>query len=528
MAPASATPRPWAALATLMLPVLLVSVDNTVLNFALPLISLDFSASSTVLLWIVDAYPLVLAGLLVTMGSLGDRIGRRLILLIGSTGFAVVSVMASMAPSGEALIAARAFLGFFGAMLMPATLSLIRNIFTHQDQRRTAIAIWAACFAAGSALGPLVAGVLLEYFGWGSVFLIAVPVLIPTLIFTPIFVPESKDPSPGPLPVVDAILSIITLAPAVYAIKTIAHDGFSVVAVLSMALSVVAGVWFARRQLTRPEPMLDLRLFALPKFTGSVLSNLLAVFSLIGFLFFASQHLQLVIGLSPLAAGLTLLPGAIATVIAGLAVVPLARRVPVHVIVAGALLLNVAGYLVVMMLGNGAGSGIIAVAFIILSVGMGGAETLTNDNIVAAVPPNKAGAASAISETAYEVGNVLGTAILGTILTSAYTNNVRLPDGLTPPQQQAAGETLGGAVSTASELAPDIAKSLLESAHHAFDSGAATTSVLAAVVMTVASVVAFFTLRNDSRRSPAAPSEGDALRDHVAVAASVSEEPGVR
>ena len=206
--------RSWIALAVLMLPVLLISVDNTVLSFAIPSISLALVPSASELLWIIDVYPLVLAALLVPMGSLADRIGRRKLLLIGSTGFAIVSVMAAFAPSAGALVGYRALLGFFGAMLMPATLSLIRNLFLHPDQRRTAIAVWAAGFSGGAALGPIIGGFILEHFWWGAVFLLSVPVLIPLLILAPIFVPESKDPNPGkidPLSIVVVCVDVLEL-----------------------------------------------------------------------------------------------------------------------------------------------------------------------------------------------------------------------------------------------------------------------------------------------------------------------------
>lgn len=487
--------RRWAALATLMLPVLLVAIDNTVLNFALPQISLEFAASGTLLLWVIDAYPLVLAGLLVTMGSLGDRIGRRRLLMIGATGFAALSVFAAFAPSGEWLVAARAALGFFGAMLMPATLALIRNIFDDRNERRIALAIWAAGFASGAAVGPIVGGLLLQHFAWGSVFLIAVPLLVPMLILTPIWVPESKDPNPGKLQVLDVLLSMATLAPAVLAIKTFAKQGFSGTAVIALLVAVTAGVVFVRRQLTRPQPMLDLKLFRYAPFTGSVLANLLAVFSLVGFLYYAAQHLQLVLGLDPLTAGLVLLPGAIAMVVAGLLVVPLVRRVPARRIVAVALLLSAVSYGMVALIGNGAGVLALMAAFVILSIGIGAAETLSNDIIIDAVPAAKSGAAAAISETAYEVGSVLGTAVLGSMLVSSYRGSVELPAGLSAEQSQLAHETLGGAVTVAEQLPASLANQLLASANHAFDSGVVYTSGLAAIIMTGAAVLAYRALR---------------------------------
>src|ERR1700712_1673251 len=242
--------REWIALAVLLLPVLLVAVDATVLSFALPSISEALNPSGTQLLWMIDIYPLVLAGLLVSMGSLADRVGRRRLLLIGSIGFAVVSVIAAYAPNAEALIASRAALGFFGAMLMPSTLSLLRNIFVDRQQRRLAVAIWAAGFSGGAALGPIVGGFLLEHYWWGSAFLMAVPVLVLLLILAPIFVPESKDPTPGPVDPPSIGLSLVTMAPIVYAIKSIAHDGFTQLSLFLLFVGFVAGTAFVRRQLS--------------------------------------------------------------------------------------------------------------------------------------------------------------------------------------------------------------------------------------------------------------------------------------
>ncbi|WP_309071038.1 MFS transporter, partial [Arthrobacter sp.] len=263
--------REWLALAALMLPVLLVAVDNTVLSFAMPEISLAFNTSGTTLLWIIDSYPLVLAGLLVAMGSFGDRFGRRRLLMIGATGFAVFSVAAAFAPTAELLVAARVGLGVFGAMLMPSTLSLIRNIFLDRNQRRLAVAVWAAGFSAGAALGPLVGGVLLEHFWWGSVFLLAVPVLMVLLAVTPLLVPESADPNPGRVDYVSIALSIGTMLPIVFAIKSFAKDGFTAVAAAAVVVGFAAGVTFVRRQLKRGNPMLDVRLFTVRPFTGAVL-----------------------------------------------------------------------------------------------------------------------------------------------------------------------------------------------------------------------------------------------------------------
>lgn len=487
--------RRWWALAILMLPVLLVSIDNTVLAFALPNISEALNPTGTELLWIVDVYPLVLAGLLVSMGSLGDRLGRRRLLLIGGLGFTVVSVIAALMPNAALLIAARALMGFFGAMLMPSTLSLIRNIFTDATERRTAIAIWAAGFSGGAALGPVVGGLLLEYFYWGSVFLMAVPVMLPLLIFGPLMIPESRDPDPSPVDPLSIVLTLGTMTPLVYGIKNFSTEGFGPVPVIAIATSLILGTIFVRRQLKRENPMLDVRLFKKPVFSGAIGANLLSVFSLVGFLYFVSQHLQLVSGHSPMVAGLMLVPGMAVTIIAGLAVVKLAQRFQPAVIVTAGLTLNVFGYLLIMVTGGqGSDLGLI-LAFMILGAGIGGAETISNDLILSAVPAEKAGSASAISETAYETGAVLGTAVLGSIVNLAYRQNVAVPAEIPADDTAAASETLGNAVRIAGEVGGDTGRQLLSSAQHAFDSGVVVTSAIGAGLMLVAAVTAWFTLR---------------------------------
>ncbi|HTM84339.1 MAG TPA: MFS transporter, partial [Mycobacterium sp.] len=340
--------RAWLALAVLALPVLLIAIDNTVLAFALPAIAEDFRPAASTQLWIVDIYSLVLAALLVAMGSLGDRWGRRRLLLIGASGFAVVSAVAAFAPSAAYLVAARAALGVFGAMLMPSTLSLIRNIFTEASSRRLAIAIWASCFTAGSTLGPIVGGALLEHFHWGAVFLVAVPILLPLLILGPRLVPESRDPNPGPLDPISVVLSFTAMLPLVWAIKTAAHDGVSVPVGLAFVLGIGAGALFVRRQNRSATPMLDIGLFSNGPFSSSVLANFLSIVGLIGFIFFISQHLQLVLGLSPLTAGLVTLPGAVVSMIAGLAVVKAAKHFAPQSLMVFGLVFVAMGFLLIL------------------------------------------------------------------------------------------------------------------------------------------------------------------------------------
>ncbi|WP_315915245.1 MFS transporter [Arthrobacter sp. lap29] len=487
--------RAWIALAVLMLPVLLVSVDNTVLSFAIPSISLALTPSASELLWIIDVYPLILAALLVPMGSMTDRFGRRKLLLIGSTGFAVVSAFAAFAPSAGALIGYRALLGLFGAMLMPATLSLIRNVFLHPAQRRTAIAIWAAGFSGGAALGPIVGGFILEHFWWGAVFLMSVPVLIPLLILAPIFVPESKDPNPGTIDVWSILLSFGTMVPTIFGIKEIAQSGLSVINVALIVVGLGLGVVFVRRQMRRANPMMDVSLFKNPVFSGSVSANLLSIFALVGFLYFITQHLQLVLGLSPTHAAYMLVPGLAITVIFGLLSAKLANYVRPSWLVVTGLALNAVAFLIVWLNTDGSVLGIM-IAFAVLGAGVGTAETISNDLILSAAPPAKAGAASAISETAYEVGSVLGTAILGSILAASYRMNVLIPDGVSVADSNTASQTLGGAIDVAGTLPAPQGQALLESAKHAFDSGSGTVAMVSVVLMVCAAVMCAWTLRS--------------------------------
>lgn len=487
--------RGWAALVVLMLPVLLVSVDNTVLSFALPEISIALAPTGAEQLWIIDVYPLVLAGLLVTMGTLGDRFGRRKMLLIGATGFAVVSALAAFAPTAALLIAARALLGFFGAMLMPSTLSLLRSIFRNRDQRRMAIAVWASAFSAGSALGPIVGGFLLEHFAWGSVFLIAVPVLIPLLIAAPLLVPESRDPNPGRIDLISIALSMGTMIPVVYAIKSLAVDGPSLKAAAWALLGFGLGYLFVRRQLRSRTPMLDMALFRRGSFSGAILVNLLSVVALVGFLYFVSQHLQLVLGLSPMTAGLALVPGMLAMIVAGLSVVPISRRVPPHIVIPVGLAFSVAGYLIVAFTTHEHGVLPLMIAFVVLGIGIGAAETISNELILSSAPAAKAGAASAVSETAYELGAVLGTAVLGGIITAFYRGALVLPEGLPSDVAHAASETLAGAYTAAQKLPEQLGTALWDAAADAFGSGVMVTSLIGAGLVVAAAVIAAVTLR---------------------------------
>lgn len=480
--------RRWAALVVLLFPVLLVSVDNTVLSFAVPAISAALQPTGNQLLWIIDIYPLILAGLLVPMGSLGDRIGRRKVLLTGAVGFALVSGLAAFATDAGQLIAARTLLGVFGAMLMPATLSLLRNIFSDPMERRTAIAIWAAAFSGGAVLGPVIGGILLEHFWWGSVFFLAVPMLLPLLVGGLILLPESRDPNPGKVDPISIVLIIMALLPFVYGIKSIS-SGPWYVPVAAITIGVVSAVAFVRRQLTRSIPMLDVRLFGNRVFSGALAVNLIGVFSLVGFIYFVSQHLQLISGLTPFEAGVWMTPGLVLTMVFGLLAVRFSARYGTSNVMIAGLVLSALAYAVVVLAGASGSDTWLMVAFCLLGLGVGMSETLSNDLVLSEVPAAKAGAASAISETAYEVGSVLGTAVLGTILNGIYASSLMVPSSLSEQQAEAATQTLSGAHTVAEQLDPATSQTLLQAAAAAFDHGVLVTASLAALLALVAAIV---------------------------------------
>ena len=492
-----AGPRQWASLVVLMLPVLLVSVNNTALSFALPAISQGLHPTASQLLWIVDVYPLILAALLIPMGSLGDRMGRRKMLMIGSTGFGLVSLFAAFAPTAEWLLAARVGIAVFGSMLLPATLSLLRSVFRDDRQRTLAIAIWTAGFSAGAALGPIAGGFLLNHFWWGSVFLLAVPVLLAFLVAAPLILPESKDPHPGPVDPLSIVLAVLTMAPVVYGIKSLATGGSVLHGVLFMAVGALCGLLFARQQVAKDYPMLDLRFFRSPRFSGGLSVNMMSNVALFGFLFFFTQYLQLVNGTDPMTSGLLMVPGLVLSILAGLGAERIARLVGIRTAVVLGLLLVAAGFFVVAFTDQMASSAPILVAFTVMSAGTGLATTLSTDLVVSSVPEAKAGAASAVSETGYEVGAVLGTAVLGGLTTAFYQAHLELPAAVSADSAQIAHETLGGALDVAAES--PAGSVIADAAVAAFSSGMQWTALIGGVLVAVVALVLARVLRADRR-----------------------------
>src|SRR2546428_63328 len=424
------------------------------------------------------------------MGNLGDRIGRRKILLIGASVFALASVFAAFSRSPEVLIAARGILGVAGATLAPSTLSLIRNMFLDEQQRTVAVGIWVGSFAAGSALGPLLGGVILQYFWWGAVFLVPVPVMALLLILGPRLLPEFRDPNAGRVDVASAALSIVAVLATIFGLKLVAQDGLSLIPVASIAAGVVFGALFVRRQRRLAHPLIDLQLFRIPVFSATVVTLTLNAFVMFASSFFTAQYLQLVLGLSPLQAGLWTLPSAIGIVIASQIAPRLVRRAPPATVMMGGALVCALAFALLAFVSVG-GLAVLVIGSVVATVGAGPIAALANATIVGAAPPEQAGSAAAISQTSIDFGGALGIAVLGSLGVAVYRVVMAgaIPAGVSPVAAQLARDTLAGAVAVSRDLPASTGAALLDSARGAFGEAYLAFAVISAVLMIVAAVV---------------------------------------
>ena len=502
-----ATRREWIGLAVIALPCMLYSMDLTVLNLAVPKLSAALKPSSAELLWIVDIYGFLVAGSLITMGTLGDRIGRRRLLMIGAAAFGAASVLAAFSSTPALLIAARALLGVAGATLAPSTLSLIRNMFHDSHERTVAVSVWIMSYSVGAAIGPLVGGVLLEYFWWGSVFLINVPVMALLLALAPVLLPESRDPNAGRLDIASAAQSLLAVLAVIYGLKRVAEDGAGWLPALAILAGVGVGAAFVRRQRRLPEPLIDLRLFRIPAFSAAIATNILGFLATFGTFLFIAQYLQSVLGLSPLRAGLWSTPAAFAFIFGSMATPAIVRRFTPAAVIAGGMTLSAAGFLLLSQVAD-AGSPLatLVVGSVVFSVGLTPVVTLTTDLVLGAAPPERAGAAAAISETSSEFGGALGIAVLGSIVTALYGGAMAsaVPASVPAAAAEIARGTVGGAVSVAALLPAPLDAELLSAARAAFARAFTVTAFIGAAISVAVAVLAVILLRGvRAERHPA-------------------------
>ena len=495
--PARAGRREWIGLGVIALPCLLYSMDLTVLNLAVPSLSADLKPSSTQLLWIIDIYGFLVAGSLITMGTLGDRIGRRRLLLIGAAGFGVASTLAAFSTSAGMLIATRAVLGLAGATLAPSTLSLIRNMFLDPRQRAVAIGVWISSYSAGAVIGPPLGGLLLEYFWWGSVFLVSVPMMALLLVLGPMLLPEFRDPDAGRPDLFSAALSVAAVLGIIYGLKQIAAHGIGWSPALSIGAGLALGAVFVRRQQKLADPLIDLRLFRMPAFSASLAAYMLATFATFGPYVFIAQYLQLVLGLSPMKAGLWSMPFAVGFVAGSMLSPVIARRVRPAFMMGAGLVIAAAGFVALAQVDGSSGLAVIVGSTVVFSLGLSPVFTLANDLIIGAAPPERAGAASAISETCSEFGGALGIAILGSIGTAIYRRAMAgsVVDGIPHEAGVAARDTLGGAVAAAGQF-PGPGAALLDTARKAFAEGLQVTAMTSAVVVLGMAILVLVLLRH--------------------------------
>jgi MFS transporter, DHA2 family, multidrug resistance protein len=496
--------REWIGLAVIALPCLLYSMDLTVLYLAVPSLTADLEPTSSELLWITDIYGFFLAGFLITMGTLGDRVGRRRLLLIGAAAFGAASIVAAFSTSVVMLIASRALLGIAAATLAPSTLSLIRNMFLDPRQRTFAIGVWTTSFAVGAAVGPLLGGVLLEFFWWGSVFLLAVPVMALLLAVGPRLLPEYRDPNARPLDLFSAGLSVVAVLAVVYGLKQVAENGLGWTPAVAIVAGVAVAATFVRRQRALADPLIDLRLFRSSTFSASLVATTLTFAVLFGISLFIAQYLQLVLGLSPLEAGLWTVPSAAGFIVGAMTLPVLLRHVRPGFAVAGGLVVAAIGLALLTQADGTADLALVVVASVVLSLGAAPPITLGTDLVVGCVRPERAGVAAGVSETGAELGGALGIALLGSIGVAVYRAQMAdsVVAGLDSDSAEAAEDTLGGAREAVEGLGGERGTALLETAQEAFAQGMQVASLAAAAVALGTAVVAAVYLRRAGTGSP--------------------------
>ncbi|MEU6844920.1 MFS transporter [Streptomyces sp. NPDC046716] len=502
----------WVVLVVLCTSLLLVALDSTILYVALPSVTEDLRPTSVELLWIGDAYPLVCASLLILFGTLGDRVGRRRILLLGYGLFGLASALAVFSDTAQVLIAARALLGIGGAMIMPATLSILRDVFPDRHERAVAIGVWTAVAAIGAATGPVLGGFLVEHYWWGSVFLINIPLMAVMLPLCRILVPESKGRSDGPWDLIGALLAALGVLGVVYGIKQwgTERDLLAPEAVLPFLAGVVLLLLFVRRQRRREHPLIDMRLFARAAFSTSVGCIVIAMLALVGLELIAVQYLQLVLRLSPLETGLRMLPLTFAAMAAGVLGSAILRRFGPRAMVASGFTLTACAVLLLCLMGQEDRPWLLSLGFILLGFGFQSTLFGAYESMLTEAPADDAGGAAAIGETSYQLGAGMGIALLGSVMNAAYAPGLGHVSGVSATASGAAGHSLGEAYEIAADLGGTAGAALRGAARAAFVHGLHVTLVVSAVLLFLGALAALRLPRRMECDEDAAPTSGEA------------------
>lgn len=504
MTAATGGSKRWLALSVLCVSLFAIVLDNTIVNVALPTLVRDLQADISGLQWVVDAYTLVFAGLLLLAGTLGDRYGRRRTLMIGLGVFGAASAAAAFAGGVDQLVLARAVMGAGAAFIMPATLSLLTNVFTDRRERAMAIGIWAATAGAGVALGPVLGGVLLDHFWWGSIFIVNVPVVAVALLAAPRLVPESRDPSSRRIDWLGAGLSGVGLIALVWAVIEAPSKGWGSAAVLvALGLAVGSLLAFVVWQRRATEPLLDVRLFRNVRFTAASLTIMVLFFALFGFLFLSTQYLQFVLGYSPSAAGIRMLPYAGAMIVAAPLSARLVSRFGVRRVVTAGMVLFAGGLAVAATVTTATGYDRLALAMLAMGVGMGLAGTPATESIMSSVPPDRANVGSAVNDTTRELGGALGVAVVGSIVSSLYGSRLdgALPDGVPAPLAAAARESVGAATQMTGRAGTAVA----DAAREAFVVAMSRGTLVVAAMAALGALIAWRFLPSAARTEAPAP-----------------------
>ncbi len=501
---AGPNPRRWQILAVLCVSLFVIVMDNTIVNVALPTLARELDAGTSSLQWIVDAYTLVFAGLLLAAGGLGDRFGRKGALLAGLALFGAFSAAGAFASSTGQLISARAVMGVGAALIFPTTLAIVVNVFTEPRERAAAIGIWTAIAGVGVALGPISGGWLLEHFSWGSVFLVNVPVTVAGIVGTLVLVPRSRDPRAPRLDLPGLALSIAGVTLLVWSlIEAPSHGWISATTIGGIAVAVALLSVFAWWELRTPAPLLDVHLFRNMRFTAASLAITLGFFALFGFIFLVTQYLQLVKGYSALQAGVRTLPFALAMVVAAVSSPKVVQRIGTKLVVAAGLALMAGGFAIASTNDASTSYSVIASAMVLMGFGLGSAAAPATESILASLPREKAGVGSAVNDTTREVGGTLGVAVLGSIMASVYGGRIidalsgtPLPAGL----RAAAGDSLAAALQIAGGVGGAAGRGIALAAQDAFVQAFQIGSVVTGAVALVGAVIALLFLPARSRQ----------------------------